>query len=103
MADFDEPGADASDDEPESAGGLGGQPAIDAARALAQRSAVRAVRTLLGVMRGAGRGAQYQVAAARAVLQFAEGQAQAADAKPAEPVTPADLELMKRFLEQRGG
>lgn len=73
------------------------------ARQLARENAVEAVRVTAKIMREPGRGALARLKAAEAILRFAsESDADAVAAEgDAADLTPADVELMRRFLEER--
>lgn len=75
---------------------------VAAARKLARSNARTAVRTMLEVMKKPGRGAMAQLGAAQAVLKFASDGAAGDESDESDlDLTPADVELMKRFLEER--
>lgn len=75
---------------------------VTTARRIADEHAIEAMQTVVAIMREPGRGGLARLAAAKEVLRVAgfdeDGQG---DETGDGELSPADLQLMKRFLEER--
>jgi hypothetical protein len=74
-----------------------------AARTLAVQHSSEAMQSVIRIMRNGGRGAMARLAAAKEVLRVAgfDEDGNGDDGLGDGELSPADLELMKRFLQER--
>lgn len=74
-----------------------------AARTLAVQHSSEAMQSVIRIMRNGGRGAMARLAAAKEVLRVAgfDEDGNGDDGLGDGELSPADLQLMKRFLEER--